>query len=99
MGSGKGRGFSSEQLAWLKQRLPEYMAKTAYGKPTLPHQPLPLDDGDLSAWVRTRRDEFEAAFGVELQKEIDEGLTTAAKIREVSVSLFHCNFLLISFPC
>ncbi len=32
MGSGKGRGFSSEQLAWLKERLPEYMAKTAYGE-------------------------------------------------------------------
>lgn len=88
MGSGKGPGFSTEQLAWLKQRLPEYMAKTAYSKPTLPHQPLPRDDSDLSAWVRTRRDEFEAAFGPELQKAIDAGLVTAAKIREVSLSSY-----------
>ncbi|KJA15056.1 hypothetical protein HYPSUDRAFT_1070310 [Hypholoma sublateritium FD-334 SS-4] len=82
MGSGKGPGFSGNQLDWLKRHLPEYIAKTAYGKPTLPHQPLPNDDNDLSSWVRARRDEFEATFGPELQVEIDAGSTSAAKIRE-----------------
>lgn len=88
MGSGKGPGFAGNQLDWLKRHLPEYIAKTSYGKPTLPHQPLPPDDSDLSSWVRTRRDEFETTFGSELQAEIDAGSTTAAKIREASSSLY-----------
>lgn len=93
MGSGKGPGFSGNQLDWLKQHLPEYMAKTAYGKPTLPHQPLLHDDSDLSSWVRARRDEFEATFGPELQVEIDAGSTTATKIREVSLPLYCDSFV------
>lgn len=68
------------------------MAKTAYGKPTLPHQPLPLDDSDLSAWVCTHRDKFEATFTSDLQQTIDAGLTTAAKIRDVSVLLYSSLF-------
>ena len=93
MGSGKGPGFSGHQLDWLKRHLPEYMAKTAYGKPTSPHQPLPLDDSDLSSWVRARRDEFEVTFEAELQEQIGAGSTTAAKIRDVSLQ-FSCDLLI-----
>lgn len=87
MGSGKGPGFINDQLAWIKTRVPEYLSKTAYGKPVLPHHPLPEDDKDLAVWVRAHRDQFEQEFQTQLQESIDAGKTDASKIRDVRPSL------------
>ncbi|KAF9536574.1 hypothetical protein CPC08DRAFT_771519 [Agrocybe pediades] len=67
MGSGKGDGYPKNQLVWLKNHLPTFLAKTSYGKPVIHGKPLPKDDSDLSTWVTARWDEFQLEFKEELE--------------------------------
>ncbi|KAF9546523.1 hypothetical protein CPC08DRAFT_755580 [Agrocybe pediades] len=67
MGSGKGDGYPKDQLLWLNNHLPTFLAKTSYGKPVIHGKPLPKDDSDLSKWVTARWDEFQLEFKEELE--------------------------------
>lgn len=99
MPSGKGTGFEGDQRQFLLDLVPEYLAKTAYGKPATPGKPLPKDDPDLSTWVADRRREFETKFAEELTGGSGEesNVKPPKKIREVCWISFRLSATLSSY--
>ena len=91
MPAGNGPGFPNDRKTWIMEHMPEYLAKTAYGKPTVPGQPRPEDDSDLANWVRLCRDEFELTFKDALEADIAAQITTAKDIRSVRLFFLTSN--------
>lgn len=73
--------FPKPQHDWILARIPEYLSKTAFGKPLTPGA---VDDADLSQWVRRCRDEFEVQFKLELDTESNNSVLAAAAATSAS---------------
>lgn len=81
---GRKSVFPKPQHDWITARIPEYVSKTAFGKPLIPGQPPAIDDADLSQWVRQCRDQFEVQFKSELDTESNNTVLAATATMSTS---------------